>query len=52
MIYCCLECVDYALEEIVNETELAPDFKRVETDNLPTATCEYCGKPAAYIVGN
>ncbi|MCU9613456.1 CxxH/CxxC protein [Caldibacillus lycopersici] len=52
MIYCCKEHVEYALEEIVNESEMAPILKQVEADKLSTAICEYCGQVAEYVVAN
>lgn len=52
MIYCCAEHVEWALEEIINGTEMAPEFRQIDIGHLSTTTCEYCGKPAAYVVGN
>ena len=52
MIYCCKEHVEWALEEIINETEMAPEFRQIDVGHLSTTVCAYCGKPAAYVVGN
>jgi len=52
MIYCCEEHVDYALDETVDKTELPPILKQLDKDKLSTITCEYCGKPAIYMVAN
>ena len=52
MIYCCEEHVEYGLEEAVNEKGVAPILQQLEREQLSTNPCEYCGKPAAYIVSN
>ncbi|MCM3588162.1 CxxH/CxxC protein [Mesobacillus maritimus] len=52
MIYCCSEHVDLALDDIVDEHEVAPRLEKLENvENLPNI-CGYCGKPAIYMVGN
>jgi CxxH/CxxC protein (TIGR04129 family) len=50
-IYTCEEHVDIALDTIVDELETFPLLTKIDVDNLST-TCEYCEKPAVYIVGN
>ena len=50
MTYCCEDHVELALDMFVDETETFPILTKVE-NNLST-TCEYCEKPAIYIVGN
>lgn len=51
MIYCCQEHVELALDVIVDEYETFPILQKVEEKELSSA-CEYCGKPAEYMVGN
>lgn len=50
-IYCCEEHVDIALDTIVDELYTIPLFTKIDVDKLST-TCEYCQKPAVYMVGN
>lgn len=52
LIYCCKEHAEYGLEQIINETGEAPEIKMIDGEELPTATCEFCGQPAEYIVSN
>lgn len=51
IIYSCEEHVDIALDTIVDELFTLPVLTKVDVDNLST-TCEYCQKPAVYMVGN
>lgn len=51
MIYCCLEHVDVALDMTVDEHEVAPVLEEIEDKSLSTG-CEFCQKPAAYLVKN
>ncbi|MDP4106165.1 MAG: CxxH/CxxC protein [Bacillota bacterium] len=50
-IYCCEECVEIALDTIVDKCGTFPIFTKLDVDNLSTA-CEYCPKPATYVVAN
>lgn len=50
-IYSCEEHVDIALDSIVDELGAIPQFTNIDVDNLSTP-CEYCEKPAIYIVAN
>ena len=52
MIYCCKEHVELALDVIVDEHETAPVLKEIPEEEKLSTTCEYCGKPAIYIVAN
>lgn len=52
MIYCCEEHINIALDQIVDEYEVAPDFKRLTNSTVLSTPCEYCGKEAAYLVTN
>jgi CxxH/CxxC protein (TIGR04129 family) len=51
MVYCCEEHVDIALDKIVYEYETFPVLTKVDVDNLSTS-CEFCPKPAVYVVAN
>ena len=58
-IYCCAEHVEVGLDNIVDETEVPPFINSLSnkeneevTNNSSDFTCEYCGKPAVYIVAN
>ncbi|MDQ0271931.1 CxxH/CxxC protein [Cytobacillus purgationiresistens] len=52
MIYSCEEHIEVAIDTIVDEYETFPKLTKVsDVDNL-TTTCEYCQKPAIYIVAN
>lgn len=52
MIYCCEEHVELALDVIVDDYETAPKLEKImETEKIST-TCEYCEKPAVYMVAN
>ena len=50
VIYSCLEHVDLALESVTDETQLAPLMEQVPEEEKLSTPCEYCGKPAAYLV--
>jgi len=52
MIYCCLEDVDLALEQVVDETQLPPIMEQVPEEKRLSTRCEYCGEPAIYVVTN
>jgi CxxH/CxxC protein (TIGR04129 family) len=52
MIYCCNEHIDIALDQIVDEYEVAPDFKKLTNSTELSTPCEYCGKEATYLVTN
>ncbi|MBY0097541.1 CxxH/CxxC protein [Mesobacillus maritimus] len=52
MIYCCEEHVEKALDEVVGQHETAPTFEKIENVENRLDSCGYCGKPAAYMVGN
>jgi CxxH/CxxC protein (TIGR04129 family) len=51
-IYCCEEHVEMALEIVINESGTAPLLQPIESKELLTKTCEYCGQLAIYIVAN
>lgn len=52
-IYCCLEHVELALDEYVDEMEDAPKLEEMKTiPKVSTTTCKYCEKEAIYFVGN
>jgi CxxH/CxxC protein (TIGR04129 family) len=50
-IYSCEECVEIALDTIVDKCVTFPLLSKISVDNLST-TCEYCQKPATYLVAN
>ena len=52
VIYCCTEHVDMALDDVVDEHEVAPKLEKLESVENSSVTCGYCGKPAVYMVGN
>lgn len=52
MIYCCEEHVEYGLEEMINTYATPPQLLLLETEELLTTPCGYCGKEAIYIVSN
>ena len=52
MIYCCREHVELALDIIVDEHETAPVLEELKEDAKLSTGCEYCEKPAVYIVAN
>lgn len=43
VIYCCLEHVEMALDDFVNEVELAPAMEKCEDKD-----CDYCESKATY----
>lgn len=58
-IYCCIDHVEVGLDTIVDETEVPPFINEIDkeenkevTHKEGEPTCEYCGKPAVYIVAN
>ncbi|WP_462406018.1 CxxH/CxxC protein [Gracilibacillus sp. Marseille-QA3620] len=58
-IYCCAEHVEVGLDNIVDEAEVPPFINNLSdeeggkvTHNSGEFTCEYCGKPAVYVVAN
>ncbi|GGE53581.1 hypothetical protein GCM10011391_35580 [Pullulanibacillus camelliae] len=52
MIYSCLEDVELALEEVIDETELAPIIEKLPEDRRLSTPCQYCGEQALYVVTN
>lgn len=53
MIYCCDDHINIALDQIVDEYEVAPDFKKLTNSTSELSTpCEYCDKEATYLVTN
>lgn len=50
--YCCSEHVELALDEAVDEYEVAPKLTKLEAVDKSVFTCGYCGQPAVYIVAN
>ena len=52
LIYCCLEHVDVALDDVVDETGEPPILNKVERENELSTGCEYCQNQAIYVVGN
>ncbi|WP_132747407.1 CxxH/CxxC protein [Scopulibacillus darangshiensis] len=50
--YCCLEHVELALDIIVDECETAPMMKALLNEEQLSTTCEFCDKPAIYLVTN
>ncbi|WP_210367614.1 CxxH/CxxC protein [Bacillus sp. REN3] len=52
MVYCCEEHVELALDEAIDEFEVAPELIKLDDVDKSGFACGYCGKPAAYIVAN
>jgi len=52
MIYSCLEDVELALEEVIDETALSPIIQEMSEDKQLSTPCQYCGGRALYIVTN
>lgn len=52
MIYCCEEHVELALDVVVDEYETFPNLEKLKEGKDLSTTCEYCQKPAEYLVGN
>lgn len=52
MKYCCGEHVELALDEAVDEFEVAPQLTKLESVDKSEFVCGYCGQPAVYIVAN
>lgn len=52
MIYACAEHVEYALEIATEQRMEAPNFEKIDENNDLSTSCEYCKKPAIYLVGN
>jgi len=48
--YVCLEHVELALDEIVDETEQYPILDQLNPEK--NITCEYCEAPATYLVSS
>ncbi|QZY86802.1 CxxH/CxxC protein [Exiguobacterium acetylicum] len=48
--YVCLEHVELALDEIVDETEQYPILDQLNPEK--NITCEYCDEPATYLVSS
>ncbi len=52
MIYCCEEHVELAIDIMIDERETFPILEKVNTIHNLSTPCEYCSKPAIYIVSN
>lgn len=48
--YVCLEHVELALDEVVDETEEYPILEEVPAEK--NVTCEYCDQPSTYLVSS
>ena len=48
--YVCVEHVELALDEIVDETEQYPILDQLNPEK--NITCEYCDAPATYLVSS
>lgn len=51
-IYCCLEDVELAFQEIIDTFERPPIIEQVDNSQVLSTACGYCKKPAVYIVTN
>lgn len=52
MIFSCKEHVELALDEIVDQYEVAPVIRELTNDEKLSTTCAYCDNSATYIVEN
>ncbi|GAA0334811.1 hypothetical protein GCM10008967_27030 [Bacillus carboniphilus] len=52
MVYSCLEHIDIALDDVVDETGEPPILNKIERESDLSTTCEYCQNPAIYVVAN
>lgn len=52
LIHCCLEHVDLALDDVVDETGEPPILTQIEDEKGLSTNCEYCQNHAIYIVAN
>lgn len=52
MIYCCEDHVELALDVIVDDYFIAPKLEKLEDPEKISTGCEYCEKPAVYVVAN
>ncbi|MBM7645502.1 CxxH/CxxC protein (TIGR04129 family) [Scopulibacillus daqui] len=50
--FVCLEHVELALEEVVDNYQTAPVIEKINNEKDLSTTCEYCKKTAEYIVTN
>ena len=52
-IYCCKNCVDIALDEAVDETEMPPIMDLLSEEEIKLSTvCIFCEEPAVYMITN
>jgi hypothetical protein len=51
-IFACREHVEFALEEMVNQTVEPPVMETLKPVGDSTPACEYCGQTAEYVVAN
>jgi CxxH/CxxC protein (TIGR04129 family) len=49
-LYSCSEHIDEALDEVVDQDELAPIMEKVEDTNNLSTGCFMCGSEATYLV--
>ena len=52
MILCCKDHVELALDEIVDEFEVAPIIRELTEEEKLSTTCGYCDEQPIYIVEN
>lgn len=52
LIYSCLDHVELALEKVIDETLQAPVMDEVPKERQLSTRCEYCDRPAIYVVSN
>lgn len=49
--YCCNNCIDIALDEVVDETGMAPEMEFIKDDeDNASKKCFFCEQEARYIV--
>ncbi|MGO4889052.1 CxxH/CxxC protein [Anaerobacillus sp. MEB173] len=50
MYSCCAEHVELAIDQIVDEYEVAPVVEMISEENQLSTTCSFCENEAIYIV--
>lgn len=49
--YSCHQCIDIAIDEVVDETEMPPQLKYLnEEEKQSSITCSFCNNEAIYVV--
>lgn len=48
--YCCEECIDIAIDEVVDTVGMPPELEFVQQEKGFSTSCSFCKNEAKYVV--